>query len=170
MRYVIFAFMCIFAVMLDCAFFPALDVWGLTPDVMLFVVVSFSLLQPAQIGLYFAVAAGIMKSLYAGIPMGISLVFYLSASVFTSFLKRRVSTDNVLLPAILVFLLFIVRELLFNAYKFFINNSFNFIEMFTLTTLTRALFTAILALVLYWPVHKLNKRHFMSSIHDKELF
>lgn len=72
--------------------------WGITPDLMLLVVVSWSLLRGVGAGLPLGLFGGLILEMISGGPFGGVVVSLLVASAVTTYAHTGISRDSVWLP------------------------------------------------------------------------
>jgi rod shape-determining protein MreD len=77
---------------------PRLSVWGITPDLVLLVVVSWSLLRGIGRGLPMGLFGGLILELISGGPFGGVILSLLAASAATTYAHTGISRDSVWLP------------------------------------------------------------------------
>jgi rod shape-determining protein MreD len=77
---------------------PKFSLWGLTPDLMLLTVVSWSLLRGLAEGLPLALAGGMLLDLLSGGPFGTATLSLTVASAITSLSQSGIARESVWLP------------------------------------------------------------------------
>ncbi len=77
---------------------PRWSVWGITPDLMLLVVVSWSLLRGIGAGFPLALFGGMILEMISGGPFGGIILSLLVASAVTAYAHTGISRDSVWLP------------------------------------------------------------------------
>jgi rod shape-determining protein MreD len=79
---------------------PLFSLWGLTPDLMLLAVVSWSLLRGMDQGLPLALAGGMLLDLLSGGPFGLATLSLTVAAAVTSFGQSGIARESVWLPLV----------------------------------------------------------------------
>ncbi len=77
---------------------PRWSVWGITPDLMLLVVVSWSLLRGVGRGLPLGLFGGMILEMISGGPLGGIILSLLVASAATTYAYAGISRDSAWLP------------------------------------------------------------------------
>ena len=84
--------------LLQTSFLPGLRLGDVTPDLVLLVVVSWSLLRSSSQGLPLAVVGGMVLDLLSGGPFGAVTLSLVPASALTSLVQQRIARDSPWLP------------------------------------------------------------------------
>lgn len=92
---------------------PHLTLWGVKPDLMLLVVISWSLLRGAREGIVWGFIGGLCLDLFSGAPFGLSALALLIASFFSGLGEATIFRTHVLLPLAMVFLTSLIHDLIF---------------------------------------------------------
>lgn len=90
---------------------PSLSLSGVMPDLMLLVVVSWSLLRGTREGLLWALAGGLLLDLLSGGPFGVAVVSLALSSVIIGMGELNVVRDTLWLPLVASVLATAVYEL-----------------------------------------------------------
>jgi rod shape-determining protein MreD len=77
---------------------PQLSLWGLTPDLLLLVVVSWGLLRGLEEVVPLALAGGLLLDLLSGGPFGVATVSLTVATTVTSLSQLRIPRESAWLP------------------------------------------------------------------------
>lgn len=92
---------------------PHLTLWGVKPDLMLLVVISWSLLRGAREGIVWGFIGGFCLDLFSGTPFGLSALALLIASFFSGFGEATVFRTHVILPLATVLLASLIYNFIF---------------------------------------------------------
>jgi rod shape-determining protein MreD len=92
----------VLSVMLQGSVLPWLRVRGGQPDLVLLIVVSWSLLGKNVEGLAWAFAGGLLLDLFSGAPLGVSSIGLVAAAYIAGLGKGEVTHKNVVLPPVMV--------------------------------------------------------------------
>ena len=84
--------------MLQTTGMPLLSLWGVMPDLMLLVVVSWILLRGASEGIIWSLGGGLMLDLLSGGPIGAATIALALASFVASLSELNVPRTSLLLP------------------------------------------------------------------------
>lgn len=92
---------------------PHLTLWGVKPDLMLLVVISWSLLRGAREGIIWGFIGGFCLDLFSGTPLGLSALALLIVSFFSSLGEATVFRTHVILPLATVFFASLIYDFIF---------------------------------------------------------
>jgi rod shape-determining protein MreD len=92
---------------------PHLTLWGVKPDLMLLVVISWSLLRGVREGIVWGVIGGFCLDLFSGAPLGLSALGLLIVSFFSGLGEATVFRTHVILPLATAFLASLFYNLIF---------------------------------------------------------
>ncbi len=81
---------------------PHLALWGVKPNLMLLVVVSWSLLRGTREGMIWGFIGGFCLDLFSGAPFGLSALALLIVSFFSGLGQATVFRTQVILPLVTV--------------------------------------------------------------------
>lgn len=84
--------------MLQTSALPRFSPWGIVPDLMLLVVVSWSLLRGARAGIPWALGGGLMLDLLSGGPFGAATISLVLSSVVMGLEEFNLFRDSLWLP------------------------------------------------------------------------
>ena len=98
--------------MLQSTVMPRVMVLGVHPDLMLLVVVSWSLLRGAQEGMLWALLGGIAVDLFSGAPFGVYTLSLLVVSFLSSLAQRNVFRLDLLIPVFVIPLATLVQNVI----------------------------------------------------------
>ena len=99
MKYLLTALVLIPAALLQVTLAPRLGIAGAFPNLVLLLVVAWTLMRGAGGGIGWAVAGGLLLDLLAPGPLGVHALALALAAYGTGFLKRSFEPDPVFLPA-----------------------------------------------------------------------
>jgi rod shape-determining protein MreD len=92
---------------------PHLTLWGVKPDLMLLVVISWSLLRGAREGIVWGFIGGLCLDLLSGAPFGLSALALLIVSFFSGLGEATVFRTYIMLPLATVFVASLIYDLIF---------------------------------------------------------
>jgi rod shape-determining protein MreD len=90
--------------MFQSALLPHLRIWGVFPNLMLMVVVSWSLLRGADQGLVWAFAGGLLVDLLSGSPLGAGTLALMAVAFLAGIGEVNVFRTHIALPLAAVLL------------------------------------------------------------------
>lgn len=140
----------ILSIALQATWFADLNLPGnIVPDLILIMVISYSLLRGPDEGLFFGLAAGLFLDLVAGGVIGIQTLSKTIAGFTAGLLEKNIFKDNLLVPLLAAF----TGTLVFESFSALIHLSFhgnyNFWLLLISTIIPLALYNAVLAPVIY---------------------
>jgi rod shape-determining protein MreD len=97
--------------LLQTSAMPSLSLSGVMPDLMLLVVVSWSLLRGTREGLLWALGGGLLLDLLSGGPFGVAVVSLVLSSVIIGMGELNVVRDSLWLPLVASVLATVVYDL-----------------------------------------------------------
>ena len=128
------------------------------PDIVLLLVIDWSLLAGIESGMAWGLVGGIFVDVFSGLPFGTSSMAYLGAAAVAVISERAFSRAHVLLPVVAAF----VATCVYYAIAFVIVASANHAMFlgsgFLGTVLGVAIFNAVLNPFLYWFAQNLDTR------------
>lgn len=135
------------AIVLQTAFFPRIG-FGLKPDLLMIMVISFTLLNGIKRGTIAGFALGLIEDLLSGGFIGLNTMTKTLLSFSTGLLEKSIFHDNIFVPSLLSFVGTILNSLLY----MIIVHSFD--QRFTMfpplgRLLALALLNALLAPLIY---------------------
>jgi rod shape-determining protein MreD len=92
---------------------PHLTLWGVKPDLMLLVVISWSLLRGSREGIVWGFIGGLCLDLFSGAPLGLSALALLIVSFFSGLGEATVFRTHIILPLATVFFASFIYDLVF---------------------------------------------------------
>jgi rod shape-determining protein MreD len=158
MRSLILSISIILAVAIQATWLPALHLPGqVTPDLVLIMVVSIGLLRGPDRGLFFGIISGLFMDLLSGHIIGVQALSKMTLGFCAGLMEKNIFKDNVLIPAITVF----VATLVFESFNIIMYIAFrahyNFFSTFVSTILPLAFYNALCAPLIYHGVLKMER-------------
>jgi rod shape-determining protein MreD len=92
---------------------PHLTLWGVKPDLMVLVVISWSLLRGAREGIVWGFIGGLCLDLFSGAPFGLSALALLIVSFFSGLGEATIFRTHIILPLATMFFASLVYDLIF---------------------------------------------------------
>ncbi len=165
MRFWLLSLSVLLGVLLQATWLPALNLPGqVIPDLVLIMVVNYALLRGSDEGLIFGLCAGFFVDILAGGLIGVQVATKTLAGYTVGLLEKTIFKDNLLLPALAVFVATISLEtlhfIMYMAFK--VNN--NFIDVMLNMIFPLALYNAFFAPFIYYLFLKLE-RYLIERVH-----
>lgn len=98
MRYLVLGAVIILALALQSTVFPHLSVAGVKPDLVLIVVIFFSLLNGSRAGGILGFCAGLFEDLLIGRVIGINALAKMGTGLLVGLIEKKVYRENVVVP------------------------------------------------------------------------
>lgn len=93
--------MFLIGVYLDSIFFPRITVYGIRPDVLAVLIVSYAMLMGRAPSMILACGIGLAMDIMFGKMIGLSAICYLLTAFVSSFFYQKFYADNFVIPAVL---------------------------------------------------------------------
>ncbi len=150
MRVLILSIGAILGVALQATWLAGLNFPGnIVPDLILIMVISYSLLRGPDEGLFFGLAAGLFLDLVAGGVIGIQTLSKSFAGFSAGLLEKTIFKDNLLVPVIATFVGTLVFESLSVLMHLSFHGNYHFGLLLISAILPLALYNAAFAPVIY---------------------
>jgi len=130
---------------------------GVKPDIVLLLVVSWSIIRGAMEGVVWGFIGGLALDLFSGAPLGVSALILVAVGLLTNLGESNLLKSNMVLPLLAGFLASCAYEgaqmLALQAFGW--NLSLG--EAITRVVLPSSLLNAVLMPGVYWPLQALNR-------------
>ena len=113
MQYLIYVIIMIVALILQVTIFSFYSVWGITPDLLLIIVISLALVNGYRWGAYMGFVAGFFQDIFSGGFFGINIIIKLILGYGFGFFERKVYHKNIVIPIVSVVVATIFSQFLF---------------------------------------------------------
>jgi rod shape-determining protein MreD len=137
---------------------PHLTLWGVKPDLMLLVVISWSLLRGAREGIVWGFIGGLCLDLFSGAPFGLSALALLIVSFFSGLGEATVFRTHVILPLATVFFASLIHDLIFLLVLRTLGWSVAWLDSFTRFVLPASLLNVLLIPLIYPAMRWLHRK------------
>ena len=137
---------------------PHLTIMGVKPDLMLLMVISWSLLRGAQEGVIWALVGGMGLDLLSGAPFGTSTVALVALSLLAGVGELSVFRTHITLPLIATLIATLVYDLFFLLLLHMQGCSIAWADSLTKVVLPSTLFNVLLAPFVYKALYWLHRK------------
>jgi rod shape-determining protein MreD len=137
---------------------PHLTIMGVKPDLMLLMVISWSLLRGAQEGVIWALVGGMGLDLLSGAPFGTSTVALLVLSLLAGVGELRVFRTHIALPLIATLIATLAYDLFFLLLLYARGCSIAWTDSLIKVVLPSTLFNVLLSPLVYKALYWLHRR------------
>ncbi len=145
------------ATLLQATLSPYIKINGVHPDLVLIVVIGWTVLRGLRDGVIWALIGGLSLDLLSGGPFGLFTLALLATALITSLFHGRLFGSSIILPLILTFPL----SLLFNGLALLILNLLGrpvaWNEAFSYVLVPAAIFNAAVMLLIFPLLYLLNR-------------
>lgn len=145
------------ATLLQATLSPYIKINGVHPDLVLIVVIGWTVLRGLRDGVIWALIGGLSLDLLSGGPFGLFTLALLATALITSLFHGRLFGSSIILPLILTFPL----SLLFNGLALLILNLLGrpvaWNEAFSYVLVPVAIFNAAVMLLIFPLLYLLNR-------------
>jgi rod shape-determining protein MreD len=158
MRFLCLAVGTILSVVIQATWFAQLNLPAqVKPDLVMVAVISYALLKGPYIGTNLGLLAGFLMDLVSGNIIGGGVLTKMLAGFAAGMLEKTIFKDNLLVPAITVFLGTIFFESLNLVIYLSFGANLSFFNMLLHTILPMAFYNAILAPVIYQLLYTMER-------------
>jgi rod shape-determining protein MreD len=144
--------------LLQATLMPHLAIWGIFPDLPILVVASWGLLRGPVQGSLWGFIAGVTVDLLSGAPFGAATLSLIIVGLLAGWAKASVLRSNVALPALVVFLVTIVHNLVYLLVLQISGLSVTWLESLFRITLLSAVLNALLTPPIFWLIRWTDTR------------
>jgi rod shape-determining protein MreD len=160
-RLSVIALILISNIILQSAVFPFIEVYGVKPDTLLILVISFALLSGNPLSATAGLFGGIIQDLMYGHALGLFGIQYMLVGYLSGLLYKRIPQGMVAMPVIVTVLASILRGATMLIYLFFTNTDMPFLYFLLYVLLPEAVYTTLAAPLVYYGIHRLFRYKFM---------
>jgi rod shape-determining protein MreD len=137
---------------------PHLTIMGVKPDLMLLMVISWSLLRGAQEGVIWALIGGMGLDLLSGAPFGTSTVALVALSLLAGVGELSVFRTHITLPLIATLIATLAYDLFFLLLLHMQGYSIAWADSLTKVVLPSTLFNVLLSPFVYKALYWLDRK------------
>lgn len=154
MRYWVLAGILLVAYLIQSVVAIYLSIGGITPDILLVIVVIFGLLFGWEIGLAAGVLGGLLSDLTASRFIGLHALALGTVGLISGLVEEKVFKENLLLAPIAGFAASIVKQGIIMTTLWLFGWKFTPLDSFRQTILPAALYDMVLAAVVYGQIYR----------------
>jgi len=144
---------------------PYVVILGVKPELMLMVIVSWSLLRGAEEGMVWALIGGVGLDLLSGAPFGTMTVALLVASFLSGLGESTVFRTHIILPLVTVLVASVVYDLVILVVLALAGRPVAWLDSVVHVVLPSALVNTLLMPLAFWPLQWLHRRTGPEEIH-----
>lgn len=110
MQYIVMILSIIIGFVLQTTVFPSIPTWGLRLDLLMMCAVVFAIYGGRYTGGVMGLISGLLIDILFSSAIGLRALPYMLMPMFASLLQRKYFTDNVIVPALAVFVAVVAKE------------------------------------------------------------
>jgi len=160
-RLSVIAFILISNIVVQSAVFPFIEIYGIKPDTLLVLVVSFALLSGNPLSAIVGLFGGIIQDLMYGHALGFYTAQYMIVGYLAGLLYKRLPQGRVAMPVVVTALASILRGAVMLAYLFFTNTDLPLFYFVFYVLLPEVVYTTLVAPLIFYGMTRLYKYKFM---------
>lgn len=145
-----------FSIALQSTVLAELNLFGVTPDLILVVTVCYGLLHGPVKGLFFGLLGGLLLDLAGGGILGLHTLMKAVLGYGAGFLEKTVFKDNLLVPAVSSMVATIIQGIISLSVLITFDWQGRFFTHFVYTVLPLSLYHIVLTIPVYYGVLKLT--------------
>jgi len=146
MRRAYVAIALVVAAFIDTVVFARINIFGITPDCVLVMIVTVGILAGAGEAAVWGLGVGLILDVLYGRAVGISAICYLIAGVAGGIFYKKYYADNLVIPTVTTAVCALLKELTMAIVVILAGSRINIIDMFMTYVLPCALMAAALSI------------------------
>ena len=148
-RIVVTAVIILVAYLLQCSVFPALEIAGVKPNLMLIVTASFGFMRGPREGMFVGFASGLLIDIQHGDMIGFYALIYLAAGFVNGLFEQIYFDEDIKLPLFLIAGTDLVYGLVVYFLTFLLRSDFNFLYYLNRIIIPETIYTIAITLIVY---------------------
>lgn len=156
MRYLFYIFIIIVNFILQTTFFQDFAIFGIKPNTMIILIVSFSFIRGQVEGAIIGLFSGFLIDIFFSSVIGINSIIGLSTGYLSGHFNNDFYQQKTIIPVILTFIFTIFYEATFYIIKIFLQGYPNIFFFFIKIILPEAIYTSIVSIILYKALYYFN--------------
>ena len=148
-RIVVTAVIILVAYLLQCSVFPALEIAGVKPNLMLIVTASFGFMRGPREGMFVGFASGLLIDIQHGDMIGFYALIYLAAGFVNGLFEQIYFDEDIKLPLFLIAGTDLVYGLGVYFLTFLLRSDFNFMYYLNRIIIPETIYTIAITLIVY---------------------
>jgi len=160
-RLSVIALILISNIVVQSAVFPFIEIYGIKPDTLLILVVSFALLSGNPLSAMVGLFGGIIQDLMYGHALGFNATQYMIVGYLAGLLYKRLPQGRVAMPVVVTVFALILRGSAMLVYLFFTNTDLPLFYFVFYVLLPEIVYTTLVAPLIFYGMTRLYKYKFM---------
>ena len=137
------------AYLLQCSVFPALEIGGIKPNLMLIVTASFGFMRGPREGMVVGIFSGLLIDIQSGNMIGFYSLIYLVAGYLNGLFEQIYFDEDIKLPLFLIAASDLLYGLCIYVFTFLLRSDFNFLYYLNRIIIPEAIYTIVITLGVY---------------------
>ena len=137
------------AYLLQCSAFPALEIGGIKPNLMLIVTASFGFMRGPREGMVVGIFSGLLIDIQSGNMIGFYSLIYLVAGYLNGLFEQIYFDEDIKLPLFLIAASDLLYGLCIYVFTFLLRSDFNFLYYLNRIIIPEAIYTIVITLGVY---------------------
>lgn len=137
------------AYLLQCAVFPALEIAGTRPNLMLIITASFGFMRGSREGMLVGFVSGLMMDIQFGDMIGFYALIYLVAGFINGLFEQMYFDEDIKLPLFMIAASDLVYGLVIYFFSFLLRSDFGFLTYLNRIIVPETIYTIVLTLGVY---------------------
>ncbi len=156
-RLLIISLILVFGFIIQTSFFSKLKLAGVGPNILLILTVSLGLLRGPLSGMLAGAFCGILCDLYDGTYLGLFFILFIYLGYLSGLLKRWFYGEDLKLPLVLIGFMDVLYGICVYLVGFMLRQQFDFKYYLNAIILPEAVYTMLVAIIVYFLVFRLNE-------------
>ncbi len=137
------------AYLLQCSVFPALEIGGIKPNLMLIVTASFGFMRGPREGMVVGIFSGLLIDIQSGNMIGFYSLIYLVAGYLNGLFEQIYFDEDIKLPLFLIAASDLLYGLCIYVFTFLLRSDFHFLYYLNRIIVPEAIYTIVITLGVY---------------------
>ena len=137
------------AYLLQCSVFPALEIGGIKPNLMLIITASFGFMRGPREGMFVGIASGLLIDIQSGDMIGFYALIYLVAGYLNGLFEQIYFDEDIKLPLFLIAVSDLLYGLCIYVFTFLLRSDINFLYYLNRIIIPEAIYTIVITLGVY---------------------
>ncbi|HHW56918.1 MAG TPA: rod shape-determining protein MreD [Clostridia bacterium] len=147
----------ILLIVLQSTLFKFIDIFGVKPDAVFILVMSFSLLNGAWEAIYLSLFAGLIQDILFNNALGVTTFSLLIVSYITGLLSKSIFRESSFVAFVFIFLGTLLYNLIAMFSMVLMKYQFNFVKDFMDIAMIQAVYNSMIVVFVYKYVVSFNK-------------
>ena len=157
MRYLVMTVLFLISLILQSTLFPHLTVAGVKPDLVLILVVFYTLLHGSREGALVGAIGGLLQDLLLGQNIGMNALAKIMVGYLFGLLEKKIYKENLLIPMAILFLATLMNETILYLLRQYVGSSVGYFTALKNVIISTAIYNSCLTPFIYGRFHKSTK-------------